>query len=109
MGLYAQYIREKTNDKIIETDIGFATYRYIEDNTVYIVDVFVMPEFRKTGHGSGLADQVVLEAKSKGYRKLVVSVVPSSKNSTDSLKVILAYGMKLKSSSNDFIVFEKEI
>lgn len=112
MSMYASYLMEKTSDLIKETDQGFATYRYLESYgqpTVYIVDIFILPDFRKGGWASTIADNIVEEAKSRGCTRLIGSVVPSTKNSTDSLKVLLGYGMLLESASSDFIVFSKEI
>lgn len=110
LSLYAQYLAEKTNDRIIETENSFATYRYLDDGiTVYIVDIFVLPSIRNSGWASCIADEIVTEAKKRGCIKLLGSVVTSSKNSTVSLKILLAYGMTLDSASNDFIVFRKDI
>lgn len=109
MSLYSNYLMEKTSDKIIETDKAFATYRYVNDKTVYIIDLYVLPLFRKTDVASTIADNIVEEARKKGCNKLLGSVVPSNKNSTSSLKILLAYGMTLESSSNDFILFKKDI
>lgn len=109
MSMWANYLTEKTTDQILETDKGFATYRYLEDrNAVYIVDLYVLPDFRKTNTASDIADNIVEMARKKGCNKLLGSVVPSNKNSTTSLKVLLAYGMLLESASNDFIVFRKD-
>ncbi len=108
--LYAQYLKERTNDKIVEIEHGFATYRYQDDGkTVYIVDIFVKREFRKDGFATKMADRIAKEAKEKGCTKMLGSVVPSAKNSTISMQVLLAYGMTLYSSINDFVMFEKEI
>jgi len=110
MSMYADYLKEKTNDQIIETDKGFATYRYLEgQGVVYIVDLYVKPEYRKASVASTMADTIVDLARKKGCVKLLGSVVPSAKNSTDSLRVLLGYGMSLESSSNDFIIFRKDI
>lgn len=110
MSLYADYITERTNDRIIEGPHGFVSYRFIDDGkTVYIVDIFVVPEARKALNASHLADMVVSEAKEKGCTTLLGTVVPSTKNSTASLKVLLGYGMELQSASADLIVFRKEI
>lgn len=107
--LYASYLSERTNDKIIETLEGFVTYRYINTKTVYIVDIYTCPECRGAGVASRFADKVVVEAKAKGCTELIGTVVPSAKNSTISLKVLIGYGMTLDSSSQDLIVFKKEI
>lgn len=110
MSMYGEYLREKTEDQIIETEQGFATYRYLDGGySVYIVDIYVRSDFRKTNVASTIADYIVEEARKKGALKLLGSVVPSNKNSTDSIRVLLAYGMKLLSSTNDFIMFTKDI
>lgn len=110
MSMYADYLRERTNDEIIEKDTGFATYRIIPDSkSVYIIDIFVLPAHRKSKVGSAIADEIVSIAKSKGCTKLLGSVVPSSKGSTASIDTLRGYGMTLASSGVDFIFFEKEI
>lgn len=109
MSLYAEYLKERTSDLILECESGFATYRYPDDHTVYIVDIYCLPEFRKSGVAKAMADKVVGEAKEKGCTRLLGSVVPSVKNSTVSMKALLAYGLSLDSSTNDFILFKKDI
>lgn len=109
MSLYLEYLTERTSDSIIETALGFVTYRYLNETQVYIVDIYVRPEFRKAGVCSALADQVVKEAKVKGRAELIGTVQPSAKNSTASLKVLLGYGMILQSASQDCIIFKKDI
>ena len=110
MSLYAEYLKEKTNDHIIETEHGFATFRYvIERNAVYIIDLYIKPEYRKANIASSMADAICQEAREKDFTLLLGSVVPSNKNSTTSVKVLLAYGMELESASNDFVVFKKEL
>jgi len=108
--LYAKYLMERLGDSIIEAPEGFVTYRFLEDNkTVYIVDIFVKEEFRTQGIASKLADMVVEKAKALGSTKLLGTVIPTTKNSTISLKVLLGYGMVLESATNNLIVFKKEI
>jgi hypothetical protein len=110
MSHYAAYIRERSDDEIVENESGFATYRFINDGkSCYIIDLYVCPRDREKGEASGLADTIVGIAKQRGCSELLGSVVPSAKGSTTSLKVLLGYGMTLKSASNDFIVFSKEI
>jgi predicted GNAT family acetyltransferase len=109
LSLYAEYLKERTKDLIIETEDGFATYRYLDHGQVYIIDIYVVPEKRQKGAASKMADAVVKEAKLKGRTALIGTVVPSTNHSTISLNVLLAYGMTLASSSNDCIIFKKEI
>lgn len=106
--LFAQYILERENKAILETDKGFATYITMEDG-LYIEDIYVSPEYRKTSEASLMADTIADIARSKGLKKLYGSVVPSANNSTVSLKVLLAYGFKLQNASNNFIWLVKEV
>jgi ribosomal protein S18 acetylase RimI-like enzyme len=109
MSLYAEYLKERTSDFIIEDEFGFATYRFVDEKTVYIVDIYVKPEHRYDGIASSLADDIVRIAKQRGCTTLMGTVQPSAKNSTASIKVLMAYGMTLASSGNDFVIFKKEI
>jgi GNAT superfamily N-acetyltransferase len=108
--LYAQYVLERTDDGIVETEHGFATFRFLnEGKTVYIVDIFVVPEARMKGAAAALADTIVGLAKEKGCTEVLGTVVPSARGSTASIRVLLGYGMTLQSSTNNLIVFSKGI
>jgi hypothetical protein len=109
VSLYADYLLERTFDHIVETDKGFATYRFLNESQVYIVDLFVLPQYRKTYVASDMADIIVEIAKQKGCTELIGTVVPSTKGSNTSLQTLLAYGMTLKSADKDLIIFKKDI
>jgi GNAT superfamily N-acetyltransferase len=110
MSLYARYLTERTQDKMLETAHGFAIYRMLPDQkAVYIVDLYVDPDFRKAGNAAQIANEIAKIAKKEGFIKMFGSVVPSANGSTTSIKVLLAYGMRLQSSVQDFIIFEKDI
>ena len=109
MSMYSDYLTERTDDQIIECEEGFATYRFTDEKTCYIIDIYIAPVYRKRGAASDIADIIMEKAKNKGCTKLLGSVVPSTKGSNESIKVLQAYGMKLDSSANDFILFSREI
>ena len=110
MSLYADYIKERLGDHIIERPEGFAAYRYLNDGkSVYITDIYVVPTYRRSDLASRMADEIAAIARDQGATEMVGTVNPSANNATASLGVLLAYGMKLKSCSNDLIVFTKEI
>lgn len=110
MSHYAEYLRERTSDQIIETCEGFVTFRYLNDfKTVYIVDIYVLPEERQNKVASDLANDVVELARKEGCVELIGTVMPSAKNSTTSLQVLLGYGMTLKSASENCIIMRKDI
>lgn len=109
MSLYADYLKERLGDDIIELEWGFVTYRFPDQHTVYIVDLYIEKKSRKQGLAQLLADQVCDLAKKRGCTRLIGSVVPSANGSTNSMRVLLDYGMIPDSSTNDFILFKKEI
>ena|ERR1700761_1557905 len=109
MSLFSDYILERECKHTLETPEGFATYVFLPEGRCYIDNIYVVPEQRKTNVASCLADQIAGIAKENGCKILLGSVVPAAKNSTDSLKVLLAYGFKLDSCENNFILFAKDI
>lgn len=109
MSLYSEYLLEHSGDEIIETEAGFATYRFLNEEQVYIVDIYVRPYARKSRAASSMADTIVEIAKKRGCKELIGTVVPVAKNSTESLKVLLGYGMKLSGIDGNMVVFKKGI
>lgn len=108
MSLYAEYIREREGKEIVEDEKGFVTYTFVPEGC-YVVDIYVKPEFRKQGHAAALTDVVACVAKGKGCSKLIGSVCPQAKGSTDSLKALLAYGFQLDSCAPNLIYLKKEL
>lgn len=109
MSLYGDYLKERTEDFILEDVSGFVTYRYIGEKTLYIVDIYVKPEVRHAGYAKALADEVIAEAKKRGCNRLVGTVVPSTKGANLSLRGLWDYGLKVESAGPDCIVMAKEI
>ncbi len=109
MSLYSDYLTERTDDGILELTQGFATYRYLPDNIIYVLDVFVAKDFRKTGLAKTMIDRIAEESKAKGFKKMVTTVVPSYRGAARSIKVILDYGFIPQSSSDNLIIFGKDL
>lgn len=112
MSLYANYIKERLNDDIIETNDGFLTYRYIDwegQKAVYIIDLYVIPSKRQSGLATQLANTVIDEAKTKGCTIAIGSVSTVTKTKDQSVKVLIAYGMKEVVQGPDYIYFSKPI
>jgi ribosomal protein S18 acetylase RimI-like enzyme len=110
--LYAKYVKERLGDEIIETEYGFATFRYIDKHNsraVYIVDIYILPEYRNLGEATRLADRIAAIANVSGCNEMIGTVLTSAKTATDSIKVLLAYGMTLKSSTSEALIFVKAI
>lgn len=108
MSLYAKYIAEREGFRIVEDEFGFATFIFTV-NGCYIRDIYVIPEFRNGKIASQYADKVAAIARANGYKSLIGTVCPAAKGSTDSLRVLLAYGFTLTHVDGPLIYFAKEI
>lgn len=109
MELLKNYYEELHAGKsIIYDDHGFASY-WLREKEVYIEDIYVKPEYRKSHSASHYADQIAEIGKAHGCEYMIGSVVPSANQSTISLKVLLGYGFRLLSSEDNIIWFNKEL
>jgi len=107
--LYAKYIKERLNRGTVETEQGFATFEFSTDKIVYIVDLYVLPEFRQKGVAASLADSIISAVKPMGYTQLLGSVDTSTIGHETSAKVLEAYGMTKCAEVNSIHYFIKEI
>jgi len=105
---YKQYITERTNKEMIESDKGFIVYS-ITPNAIYVEDVWVAPAHRRNGVASKFGKMIEEIALERGLHIMLSSVDPRAKNATESLKFILEYGCKLDSCTENFILLKKEI
>lgn len=110
MSMYADYLRERTNDHILENEWGFATYRFMDDDhTVYIVDIFISQKVRGKGHAASLADRIADEARFKGCTKMLGTVLVGKEWTTTNAKILLAYGFEIQSATAEVIIFRKSL
>jgi ribosomal protein S18 acetylase RimI-like enzyme len=108
MSLFGEYIQETQGREIIEVDYGFATY-IITGTQVYIEDIYIRPEFRKSAYASKLADKVKERAMAQGCTDMVGTVNCTFKDPTTALKALLGYGFKIHKVVQDVIVMKMEI
>lgn len=111
--MYFDYLKERSETEVYVTSKGFATYKpwgvEVPGDAIYLVDLYVKPEFRNTKHAVDLGDAVCRIGQERGCKYLVGSVVPSSKGSTHSLNRLLSYGMTLAKAEADQIWLIKEL
>lgn len=108
MSHYSEYIFEREGINTKENQYGFITYK-IQDNKCLIVDMYIDKRFRLIGNGVSMMDELVSELKNLGVETIYCTCIPSTFNSTDSLRAILSYNFILTNSENDKIIFEKRI
>lgn len=113
MSLYAEYIKEREGKDIIEDEKGFATYLYTPvRNEIYIVDVYVRPEYRMQGIAKQYVDNIEEIAKEMNCDYLLTSVDCKTEGWKASTTGLLNNGWKFY--SNDpfdqmFKYFRKEL
>jgi ribosomal protein S18 acetylase RimI-like enzyme len=104
-----QYLKELKGLDVFETEDGFILYK-IKDEHLYVRDIYVLPEKRKKGVAAKMADELAEIIKvSHGCTVMLGDVEPSNQNATDSIKVLLAYGMTVLEANDDEIIFFKYI
>lgn len=107
---YGRYVYEREGKSIHETDKGFVTYVFWPKfNSVYMEDIYVAPEFRRSKVTFELVSAVESVARLKGYKTLVGSVKPTANGATTSLKGMLAHGFEVDSCDGNLIWFKKLI
>ena len=109
MELYAQYIKERENMSLVHVEHGFATYKKIDADTYYLVDIFVEKGFRRNGIASSLSESVKQIALNDGAKRLLGSVDITSNGVTESMQAILSDGFRYSHSAGNGIFFLKEI
>lgn len=112
MSLYAQYIKERSNREIIETDQGFVTYVAYKDGLM-VEDLYIKPEFRKQGLAIKFVYQVIDIVKANDMKTIYICVAPGIESpyvgATAMCKALLHHGCKLEQSFNNLLILSKEI
>lgn len=112
MSLLADYNKERAGRDTIESRRGFLTYKALptdeEPKEYRIFDLYVVPKYRRVGEAAKMADQVASIAKQNGCKILTGSVDTTANGSTESTKVLLAYGFKILRAEGHMIYFLKE-
>lgn len=107
---YSSYLEERLGKRVEEFPEGFLVYSYLDGGKqLYIEDIYVIPEARKKGAARLMADTVIQKAKMEVTREVIGSVDLRANGACDSMKVLLAYGMKPYEARGQLVLFGKEI
>lgn len=104
-----EYFKELKGLEMYEEEHGFILFR-IQDQYVYIHDMYIKPEMRQKNIAKTMADKLLKTAQEHfGCTHLMADIQPSNKTATMSMKVLLAYGMTIREANHDEIILVKEI
>ena len=109
MSLYAEYLKERENKTIIESENGFITYQIFDNGICYIQDIYVIPEMRKSGLTTSMQNAVIEIAKSKLCHTLIGSVCLDTNEPTRNLQILLNDGWQLDKIGGNMIFVHKKI
>jgi len=98
--LYAQYIKERQDHRILENEHAFITYQ-IKDKECFIVDMFVRKEYRRKGAGLSILNE--LKAIVEGCAVITANIWLWDSNCHGTLQGALACGFKLVGTGDAFI------
>jgi len=106
--MYFEYAKERESLDSITSENGFALYRK-DKNTLFIRDIYVKPEFRKTSEFLNLFKRLKKIAEELNCKYMEGHVYLDTKDPTLSLRAILSAGFKVVHASNGMIALTKEI
>ena len=107
--MFEDYAQERGfGPRVFEIDGGFATY-YLDEDSCYIEDIYVIPSKRNSKVASYMADEITKIAKEKGLSKLYGSVNKLAKSAEASRKVLTSYGFSKIDEDEELEWYLKEI
>jgi len=109
ISLFKDYLEERQDVSLISTDVGFATYKLVDNETVWLIDIFVDKDYRRKGIATQLSELVQIEAEKLGCTKMLGSVDITANGVTESMKSVLSNGFKFSHANGNILYFVKEI
>jgi GNAT superfamily N-acetyltransferase len=107
--LYANYLSEREGVSVLEIEHGFAVYQKLNNDSYYLRDIYVEPEYRSQGLATKLSDMVAEIARKDGASRLIGSVDVTKRGVTVSMKAILADGFEFVEMNGNGIYFAKKL
>lgn len=108
MELYKEYILEREAAHLFYNDFGFITWEYLS-KSVHIIDIYIRPEYRKSGKGKELEKVVLDEAKTRGYKTIICSACTDTNNWHTSLEILKKVGYQEMLRESNMIWLFKEL
>lgn len=112
MGLYEQFVAyqwEREGIHVIEHDHAFALLKPLNEQELYLQDVYVEPHARSRLAMKQLYDDIVQYARTNGYLWLITTHDCSTANVEIGLQNTLRYGFKIIKLDGTVIVCAKDL
>ena len=108
MNMYQQYIKERENLDVVETERGFICYR-IDFPNCWINDYFVKKEYRQEGHGYFLANQIFQICKDAGVKEVHCQTDDNAFGCALSTYTVEHFGFELYRKIENLNYFKMEV
>ena len=110
MTLYERYLLEREGISIYENEKGFCMYMIEDIYTLFITDIYVLPEYRSKHIATNLANELT-EVIKKDYKitKVKGSICLDDPNWERSHIVLTQYGMRPYDEIYNMIYYIKEV
>ncbi len=108
MSLYQDYKTETLGSSFINHDRGFLEYT-IDKKECFICELYIEPDFRKSGLGSELANKLMKIAKGYECEIITCQTDMNQNNPETAVKAILGYGFKIHSALDNKLFYYMEV
>lgn len=92
--LWSRYIQEIRSGRtsFIEKEWGFVSYSLPEGDSVFVEDIYIVPDFRDAAHAYALLGEVEQAGRKAGKSHSIFVVACASASAATNLRVYLAMG-----------------
>lgn len=108
MQLYRAYLKERENAELLERPWGWCSYR-VEADHVYLIDIYVLPQYRQHGKGTELLVAVEGVTREVGRPAVLGSIATNVPGADRMYAIMFGLGFKIHSSDKDIIYMIKEL
>lgn len=107
--LFTDYVQERLQVNVLQNEHAFYLWKFIEEDTVYITDMYVAPAERRSGVAGALFVELLGQMRELGVKRLVGSTDVTAANPELGMYAMLSVGFKPTGASENIIWYSKEI
>lgn len=106
--MWLDYLKERFGYSSLVEEYGFASYT-LELGTLFLQEIYIKPEFRRTGKGRELLQKLELIGKEHQCTRFWAQIWTNDSCCNQTLKASLGVGFKVVDANNNRMVLTKEI
>src|ERR1700675_4575174 len=107
--LYADYVKERLGRGSLYDDNGFVIFEFMQNEFLYLVDMYLKPEARNTKVGSQYLEKIKEIAKENKKTKIITTIDLKAKTKDLALLCALKGGFHISEGKNDVLFLTMEL